>query len=67
LQEAIKADLQLTDPADVKGIDMTMKKSFQKIRDEAVHVDKPESKKYVNKQPEGSFLNAVHFSRQLRS
>jgi hypothetical protein len=35
-------DLHLTNPDDLKGIDASMKKSFQKIRDEAVHVDKPD-------------------------
>ena len=56
-QEAIKSDLQITNPDDLKGIDVTMKKTFQKIRDEAVRVDKPDWMKH-SKKPKHNVITA---------
>ena len=39
--EAIKKSLGFKDPAMMKGIEKSMTKSFEKMRDEAIHVDKP--------------------------
>ena len=59
VQEAIKEDLHLTDPNDLKGIDSSMKKTFQKIRDEAVHVDKPDwMKKDKNQERKHNVITA---------
>ena len=49
--------MQLTNPDDLKGIDASMKKTFQKIRDEAVHVDKPERMK-KDKRPKHDVITA---------
>ena len=40
--EAIKKSVGVKDPAMLKGIERSMTKSFEKMRDEALHVDKPE-------------------------
>ena len=37
--EVIKRNMDLKDENDIKGIDKSMKKTFEKIRDEAVHVE----------------------------
>ena len=37
--EVIKQNMDLKDENDIKGIDKSMKKTFEKIRDEAVHVE----------------------------
>ena len=39
--EAIKKSIGVEDPAMLKGIEQSMTKSFEKMRDEAIHVDKP--------------------------
>ena len=39
--EAIKKSLGIQDPAMIKGIEKSMTKSFEKMRDEAIHVDLP--------------------------
>jgi hypothetical protein len=42
--------LHITDPDDIKGIDSSLKKTFQQIKDEAVHVDEPDwMKRHNNK------------------
>ena len=38
---AIKKSIGLEDPETLKGIEQSMTKSFEKMRDEAIHVDKP--------------------------
>ena len=37
--EAIKKSIGVDDPSMLKGIERSMTKSFEKMRDEAVHVD----------------------------
>ena len=39
--EAIKKSVGVKDPAMLKGIERSMTKSFEKMRDEAIHVDSP--------------------------
>ena len=39
--EAIKKGIGFEDPAMLKGIDRSMTKSFEKMRDESIHVDRP--------------------------
>jgi len=40
--EAIKKSVGVADSAMLKGIENSMTKSFEKMRDEAIHVDKPQ-------------------------
>ena len=42
IMEAIKKSVGVEDPAMLKGIERSMTKSFEKMRDEAIHVDKPQ-------------------------
>jgi hypothetical protein len=46
LLEAIKQNLGLENPKDLQGIEKSLRATFTKMRDEAVHVDKPT---YFNK------------------
>ena len=41
IMEAIKRSVGVDDPAMIKGIERSMTKSFEKLRDNAIHVDKP--------------------------
>ena len=42
IMEAIKKSVGVADSAMLKGIEKSMTKSFEKMRDEAIHVDKPQ-------------------------
>ena len=42
IMEAIKKSVGVEDSALLKGIENSMTKSFEKMRDEAIHVDKPQ-------------------------
>ena len=41
IMEAIKKSIGVEDPSMLKGIEKSMTKSFEKMRDQAVHVDNP--------------------------
>ena len=42
IMEAIKKSVGVEDSAMLKGIEKSMTKSFEKMRDEAIHVDTPQ-------------------------
>ena len=41
IMQAIKKNLGIEDPAMMKGVERSMTKSFEKMRDQAIHVDLP--------------------------
>ena len=41
IMEAIKRSIGINDPVTLKGIETSMTKSFEKMRDESIHVDLP--------------------------
>ena len=41
IMEAIKKSVGVKDPSILKGIEKSMTKSFEKLRDQSVHVDNP--------------------------